>query len=53
MELKRRNKEIVMYKNCSWFLEKKRYTVELQWLEHLWNHENKFETGVVRANEGW
>ena len=27
------------------------YTVELKWLEHLWNHENVFETGVVRANE--
>ena len=27
------------------------YTVELQWLEHLWNHENMVETGVVRANE--
>ena len=27
------------------------HTVELQWLEHLWNHENMFETGVVRANE--
>ena len=27
------------------------YTVELQWLEHLGNHENMFETGVVRANE--
>ena len=26
-------------------------TVELQWLEHLWNHENMFERGVVRANE--
>ena len=23
------------------------YTVELQWLEHLWSHE----TGVVRVNE--
>ena len=22
-------------------------TVELQWLEHLWNDENMFETGVV------
>ena len=22
-------------------------TVELQWLEHLWNHENMFETGVI------
>ena len=28
-----------------------RITVELQWLEHLGNHENMFETGVVRANE--
>ena len=27
------------------------FTVELQWLEHLGNHENMFETGVVRANE--
>ena len=26
-------------------------TVELQWLEHLWNHKNMFETGVVRASE--
>ena len=25
--------------------------VELQWIEHLWNHENIFETRVVRANE--
>ena len=25
--------------------------VELQWLEHLWNHENMFETEVVRDNE--
>ena len=30
---------------------KKINTVELQWLEHLWNHENMFETGVVRAIE--
>ena len=28
------------------------YTVELQWLEHLWDHENQFEAGVVRATEG-
>ena len=26
-------------------------TVELQWLEHLLDYENKFETGVVRASE--
>ena len=22
-------------------------TVELQWLEHLWDYENMFETGVI------
>ena len=27
------------------------YTVELQWLKHLWNHQNIFEAGVVQANE--
>ena len=27
------------------------HTVELQWLEHLRNHETMFETGVLRANE--
>ena len=27
------------------------YTVELQWLKHLWSHEKMFETGVVGANE--
>ena len=27
-------------------------TVELQWLEHLWDYENLFEAGVVRAIEG-
>ena len=26
--------------------------VELQWLKHLWDYENLFETGVVRAIEG-
>ena len=25
--------------------------IELQWLKHLWNHENMFETGVVGAKE--
>ena len=29
----------------------KEHTVELQWLEHLWSHENMFETGEVQANE--
>ena len=27
------------------------YTVELQWLKHLWDHKKMFETGVVSANE--
>ena len=27
-------------------------TVELHWLKHLCDHNNMFETGVVRANEG-
>ena len=27
-------------------------TVELQWLEHLWDYENLFETGVVQPIEG-
>ena len=27
------------------------YTVELQWLEHPWDHENMFEAGVVPAFE--
>ena len=26
-------------------------TVDLQWLEYFWSHENMFETGVGRANE--
>ena len=28
------------------------YTVEPQWLEHLWDHGNLFEIWVVRATEG-
>ena len=27
------------------------HTAELQWLEYHWNHENVFETGVVRTSE--
>ena len=26
-------------------------TVELQWLEHFWDHEKMFEIGVARASE--
>ena len=29
----------------------KQITVELQWLEHLWDHGKLFEPWVVRANE--
>ena len=29
------------------------YTVELRWLEPLWDHENLFETAVVWATEGY
>ena len=32
---------------CSVFIS----AVERQCLEHLWNHENMFETGVVQANK--
>ena len=28
-------------------------TVELRWLEPFWDHENLFETAVVRATEGY
>ena len=27
------------------------YTVELQWLEQMWNHEKMVETEVVRVND--
>ena len=40
--------ELSLHKDAGVF---KGNTVELQWFEHLWNHENMFETGVVRANE--
>ena len=30
----------------------KMYAVGLQGLEHLWDNENMFETGAVRASEG-
>ena len=39
-------------KNVSFHpVEQHQFTLELQWLEHLWYHENVFETGVVRAME--
>ena len=37
--------------STDWSVYLKIYTVELQWFEHPWNHENAFETGVVRADE--
>ena len=39
---------IVSYFRCNVLL----CTVEPQWLEHLWDHGNVFETWVVRATEG-
>ena len=44
--------ESSVFPNISCLLWNFSITVELQWLEHLWDHENKLETGVVRANEG-
>ena len=32
--------------------EEEANTVELQWIEHLWDHGKLFETWVVRATEG-
>ena len=32
-------------------VQRNQHTVKLQWLEHLRNYENMFETGVIRANE--
>ena len=40
--------ELSLHKDAGVF---KGNTVELQWLGYLWNPENMFETGVVRANE--
>ena len=34
-----------------WVDGQKQHTVELQWFEFLWDHENMFETGVVQAKE--
>ena len=34
------------------FAEVYLFTVELQWLEHLWDYETLFEARVVRAIEG-
>ena len=40
-----------------WRNKKKKFpiphiTVKPQWLKHLWDHGNSFETSVVRATEG-
>ena len=32
-------------------MTKSENTVELQWLKHLWDQTNMFETWVIRANE--
>ena len=39
--------------NITLFYRMKRHpTVDLQWLEHLWDHGNLLETWIVRATEG-
>ena len=40
----------ILFKQAS--VQMEHYTVEPQWLEHLWDHGNSFETRVVRATEG-
>ena len=47
-----RNLNFVSLLSGGELLKQRISTVELQWLEHLWDYENVFETGVVRANEG-
>ena len=37
----------VTRENCGHVL----HTAELQWFEHLWNHEKMFEKGVLRVIE--
>ena len=31
----------------NFLISQQKHTVELEWLKHLWNHENMFETRVV------
>ena len=37
---------------CFSYVFMKTYTVELQWLEYLWDHGNLFEIWIVLATEG-
>ena len=41
----------VMKVACVKFAVKYIGTVELEWLEHLLDHETRFETGLVGADE--
>ena len=49
------HKKYITMSNCIWSsneaVQTDTNTVELQWLELLWDYENMFETAVVRANE--
>ena len=45
-ETNRKSQKLLISKTNS-----EKNTVELQWLQYLRDHENMFETGVVRANE--
>ena len=42
---------LINFTNISEIEAQNQNTVELQWLEQLWKHENMFETRDVRANE--
>ena len=42
---------VVLRVGLLWNFSYLQCTVENQWLQHLWNHENMFKTGVVQANE--
>ena len=44
-------KTLIWLRGCTFYYVVA-YTVETQWLEHLWDHGNLFETWVVRATEG-
>ena len=48
--MKHLQKSLSLHKGKKILLEKQ-IIVELQWHEHLRNHKNMFQTGVVQANE--
>ena len=49
--IRRRNTRRLINLICLLTEKSMQNTVELQWLEHIWNNENMFETGIARDNE--